>query len=268
MAKGWLALALLVFPLFAQKAKAKSKPSSPAPDTLSWRQAVPAFVRGVVYFSQSLYEEAAEYLSQAAEAAPNSPGVHHYLAQVAYRQSDPIRMLTHAEKAYREAPQEVWLGLGYAYALMLNGQRQEAVRLLEQLHRTHPTDPEILHRLAQSYQAMGDWQRADACYQKLQLLGGSTEELFQARVQLLVEAGQLGRAIALAESLLTLWPKHEVYWEVAARLYELSQNLPRMAQTITQLLKLDPANPVAWNLVLSYSDYFEDVWRRGYGSDS
>lgn len=263
MAKGWVCFVLLFIPLWAQKSGKGKKKASLAADSLSWQRAVPAFVRGMVYFSQSLYEEAAEYLSQAAEAAPNSPGIHHYLAQIAYRQSDPIRMLTHAEKAYKEAPQAVWLGLGYAYALMLNGQRPEAVRILEQLHRLYPADSEVLHRLAQTYQAMGDWQRADACYQKLQWLGGGTEELFQARVQLLVEAGQLGRAIALAESLLTIWPKHEVYWETAARLYELSQNLPRMAQILTQLLQLDPANSVAWSLVLAYADYFEEVWEEG-----
>ncbi len=264
MAKTSIVLLLLAAPLLAQKpGRGKKKDTSPPVDSLSWQRALPTFVRGMVYFSQSLYEEATDYLSQAAEAAPHSSGIHHYLAQVAYRQSDPIRMLTHAEKAYKEAPREVWLGLGYAYALMLNSQRQEAIRVLEELHRLYPTDPEVLHRLAQTYQAVGDWQRADAYYQKLQQLGGSSEELFQARVQLLVEAGQLGRAIALAESLLTLWPTHEVYWEVAARLYELSQNLPRMAQTLTQLLQLDPANSLAWGLVLTYADYFEDVWEEG-----
>ncbi|GIV23978.1 MAG: tetratricopeptide repeat protein [Bacteroidia bacterium] len=258
----WL-LGLVGLLLFAQKkpqSPKKDKDHTASADTHVWRQAVPPFVRGVVLWSQGLSEEAAEFFYKAAEAAPHSPGIHYYLARLAYTQEDYIRMLTHAEKAYREAPNELWIGIGYAIALELNGQKKQAVEILERLHKLYPQEPEILLRLAQAYQQIGQIDKADAYYNKLLAVEGSYEEVFQARVRLFVEAGHLGRAIALAESTVALWPKHEGYWETLTRLYELSRNLPRMAEVVQKLLEIDPANMVGWSLVLAYPEYFEQLW--------
>lgn len=247
--------------LFGQKApKKKRTVPSLGRDTTAWRQAMPHFTRGVVLFSQGLTEEASGYFYEAAEAAPHSAGVHHYLARMAYQQGDPIRMLTHAEKAYREAPEELWLGLAYAGALQLNGQQAQAVALLEKLAASAPREPEVLLRLAQAYQSLGNWEKADLWYCKLQHLSGAYEETFQTRIQMFVEAGRLDKAIAIAESSAVLWPRHEIYWETAARLYELARNLPKMAETVQRLIEIDPANETAWSLVLSYWEVFEELW--------
>jgi len=249
--------------LFAQKkAQPPKKPKDPTVtvDTQGWRQAAPPFTRGVVLWSQGLSEEAAEFFYKAAEIAPHSPGIHYYLARLAYTQEDYIRMLTHAEEAYREAPNELWIGIGYAVALELNGQKKQTVEILERLHKLYPKEPEILLRLAQACQQIGQIDKADAYYRELLSVGGGYEEVFQARVRLFVEAGQLGQAIALAESTVAVWPKHEGYWETLARLYELSRNLPRMAEVVQKLLGIDPANMVGWSLVLAYPEYFEQLW--------
>lgn len=249
--------------LFAQKKpQSPKKPKDPTlpVDTQAWRAAAPSFTRGVVLWSQGLSEEAAEFFYKAAEVAPHSPGIHYYLARLAYTQEDYIRMLTHAEEAYREAPDELWIGIGYAVALELNGQKKQAVEILDRLHKLYPKEPEILLRLAQACQQMGQIDKADAYYRELLSVGGSYEEVFQARVRLFVEAGQLGQAIALAESTVAVWPKHEGYWETLARLYELSRNLPRMAEVVQKLLEIDSANMVGWSLVLAYPEYFEQLW--------
>ncbi|MCX7607299.1 MAG: tetratricopeptide repeat protein [Bacteroidia bacterium] len=262
MAKIFYLIGIGAVLLFAQK-KSKVKPaSSPSSsqDTTSWKQGLPPFVKGVILFSQGLYEEAAEYFYKAAEAAPHSAGVHYYLSRLAYQQGDYIRMLTHIEKAYKEAPHEAWVGIAYAAALALNGQQYQSTALLEKLVQDFPEEPEILLRLAQSYQAAGEIEKADRYYRQLQLMGGAYEEVFQMRVQMFVEVGQVGRAIAIAESLAALWPKHEVYWETIARLYELSRNLSRMAEVVQHLLQIDPANQVGWGLVLAYPELFEEMW--------
>ncbi|MCX8112157.1 MAG: tetratricopeptide repeat protein [Bacteroidia bacterium] len=252
---------LLIWPtlIYAQK-KSKQRNLSANADTNAWRGAAPAFTRGVVLFTQGLIEEAADFLEKAAELSPNSAGIHYYLARIAYAQGDPIRMLTHAEKAYLEAPQEIWTVLGYAAALQLNSQTKEACELLEKLLKSHPDHPEILFRLAQAYQAQGDIDKADAYYARFQHLTGSYEETFQARVHLFVEKGHTQRAIALAESLATLFPRHEVYLETAVRLYELNRDLKGMASAAGRLLEIDPANQVGWEVVLGYPELFEEIW--------
>lgn len=243
---------------FAQKKKQRSVKG--APDTLAWRTASTPYTRGVVLFTQGLIEEAADFLEKAAETAPNSPGVHYYLSRVAYAQNDPIRMLIHAEKAYTEAPHELWIALGYAAALQLNNQFKEACTLLEKLYKEHPDQPEILLRLAQAYQAAGDVDKADSYYASLQHATGNYEEIFQTRVQLLVEKGRLRQAIALAESLSAIFPRHEIYLETAIRLYELSRDLRGLASAASRLLDTDPANAAAWEVVMSYPEFFEEVW--------
>jgi tetratricopeptide (TPR) repeat protein len=85
---------------FAQKSKKKAKESEASDrDSFSWRAAASPYVKGVVYFSQGLIEEALPYFLGALEKAPHSAGIHYYLAQIAYAQRDYPRMLTHAEKA-------------------------------------------------------------------------------------------------------------------------------------------------------------------------
>lgn len=243
----------------AQK-KSRQRISSGASDTTAWRQAIVPYTRGVILFAQGLVEEAADFLDKAAEAAPNSAGIHYYLARIAYAQGDPIRMLVHAEKAYTEAPDEIWIALGYAAALQLNNQPREACTLMEKLLREHPNHPEVVFRLAQAYQAAGDVDKADAYYARFQHLTGSYEETFQTRVHLLIEKGRLRQAISLAESLALIFPRHEIYLETAVRLYELSRDLRGMASAAARLLETDPANSVGWEVVLSYPELFEEIW--------
>ncbi|MCS7188362.1 MAG: hypothetical protein RMJ66_01410 [Bacteroidia bacterium] len=255
-------LSFFLIGLWAQKPskKAKGKESTRVEDTTLWRHAIQPYVKGVVLFAQGLTEESAEYFYKAAEIAPHNPAIHYYLARLAYHQGDYLRMLTHAEKAYKEAPHELWFGLGYASALVINDQVKEAVQILIELQQRFPNEPEILLRLAQGYQSLGELEKADALYSRLQHMGGGYEEILQARIQMFVEAEQLGKAIAIAESAATLWITHESYWEILARLYELSRDLPRMAQVVAHLLSIDPANQVAWNLVLAYPEVFEEMW--------
>ncbi len=253
-------LFLLIAFLFAQKFK-KKKPELHSPDSVGWRAAIGPYVKGVVYFSQGLVEESVPYFLSALEKAPNSAGIHYYLAQVAYVQRDYPRMLTHAEKAYREAPDQLWLALGYASALSLNEEHREAIALLEKFLQTHPAHPEILLRLAQSYRRLGRLSEADSYYEKLQQRSGVLyEDFFQERIQMFLEAGELGRAIALTETLVVRWPRSEIYRETAVRLYELARDFPRMAAHIQGLLRVDMANPFAWEIILNNIDWFESQW--------
>lgn len=247
---------------FAQKSKKKAKESgASARDSLSWRAAASPYVKGVVYFSQGLIEEALPYFLGALEKAPHSAGIHYYLAQIAYAQRDYPRMLTHAEKAYQEAPNELWLALGYATALALNEEHQTAITFLEKLLQKYPHHPEILLRLAQSYRRIGRLSEADRYYEQLQQRSGILyEDIFQERVQMFVEAKELGRAIALTESLIVRWPRTEVYRETAIRLYELAQDLLRLTSHVQALLSLDAANALAWETVLNHIEWFENQW--------
>ncbi len=247
---------------FAQKSRKKGREGgASAVDTLGWRAAAGPYVKGIAYFSQGLVEEALPYFLSALEKAPHSAGIHYYLAQIAYAQRDYPRMLTHAEKAYQEAPNELWLALGYATALALNEEHQTAIAFLEKLLQKHPNYPEILLRLAQSYRRIGRLSEADRYYEQLQQRSGILyEDIFQERVQMFVEARELGRAIALTESLIVRWPRTEVYRETAIRLYELAQDLPRLTGHIQALLWLDAANTLAWEIVLNRIEWFENQW--------
>ncbi|MCS6789791.1 MAG: tetratricopeptide repeat protein [Bacteroidia bacterium] len=250
---------LLVIPLvWAQVGKKNRKQT--IVDSVAWRNAASSFARGVALFSQGLIEESVEYFSKAAEAAPQSAGVHYYLARIAYQQGDYIRMLTHAEKAYKESPNELWIALGYAAALQLNNQESEAVILLEKLAEQYPYEPEVLFRLAQAYKNKGDELKADKTLEQIQHITANYDELFQARVQLWIEAGKLERAAALAESLALLWPSHEMYLETAARIYELMRNYPKLIETVGRLLQMDLACEGCWSLVLNYIEVFEETW--------
>jgi len=252
---------LLLALAFAQKSKKKKPSGDSLQDSAGWRAAVGPYTKGVAYFSMGLTEEALPYFLNALEKAPNSAGIHYYLAQIAYAQRDYPRMLTHAEKAYREAPGEPWLALGYAHALSLNEEHREAISLLEKLLQTHPDHPEILIRLAQSYRRLGRLTEADRYYEKLQQRGGILyDDFFQERIQMFVEAGELGRAIALTETLIVRWPRTEIYRETAIRLYELARDLPRMADHIQKLLAVDAASPLAWDAILSNIEWFESRW--------
>lgn len=254
-----LLLVCILSGAFAQK-QGKKKTVSPSPDTTAWRRAIGPFTRGVVLFSQGLTEEAADFLEKSVEVAPHSAGIHYYLSRVAYAQGDPIRMLTHAEKAYHEAPHELGIALHYAFALQLNNQFQAALTLLESLVKKYPDHPELLLQLAEAYRDLKEVDKADAYYAQFQYLTGSYEEIFQTRVQLFVEAGQIRRAIALAESLATLFPRHEIYLETAARLYELQKDLNGMASAVMRLIQTDPANATAWEIALAYAELFDEIW--------
>jgi len=252
---------LLLAVVFAQKSRKKKSAPFLLSDSVGWRAASGPYVKGVAYFSMGLTEEALSYFLEALEKAPNSAGIHYYLAQIAYAQRDYPRMLTHAEKAYKEAPNELWLALGYANALSLNEEHREAINLLDKLLQAYPMNPEILIRLAQGYRRLGRLPDADKYYEKLQQQSGVLyEDIFQERVQMFVEAGELGRAIALTETLIVRWPRAEMYRETAIRLYELARDFPRVTAHVQQLLAIDAANPLAWEVIVNNIEWFESQW--------
>jgi len=128
--------------------------------------------------SQSLAEKEFEtaLAQNPADARPECE-----LGKIAMRRSDSKAAADHYERAARVNPDLACARVGLSTLLMEAGKITEALEYLEVAARTAPLDPEVCHRLAVTYRALGRTEDADremAKFKELQEVKDQLEKAF------------------------------------------------------------------------------------------
>ncbi len=124
----------------------------------------PKFVNGYInladlYRLQQRDNDVESMLSEAKQIAADNAAVHHALGLHYVRVKKGDAALPELKRAYDIEPGNVRYGYVYAVALSTHGDLQESISILENVHKTHPSDRNILVALI-SYNLKRDNKKA------------------------------------------------------------------------------------------------------------
>ena len=153
----------------------------------------PAFVPALVNLAdldraRGADDAGAELLRKAVALEPDNADAHHSLGLALVRQKNYAGALAELRKASELAPDNARYAYVYAIALNTTGVHQRAMELLEETHRLHPTDRDILLALVSIARENGDGAAALLHARELAALYPADTQLRQLVRQL--EQGQ------------------------------------------------------------------------------
>lgn len=101
---------------------------------------------------------------RATELDPGVPGSWQGLARAALSQGDFYRAISAAREAVALAPQDIETAMVLGYALLRNGQADQALTVLGAVSAAHPKDATLKCLLGRAYAAEGRNDKARRCY--------------------------------------------------------------------------------------------------------
>jgi predicted Zn-dependent protease len=133
--------------------------------------------------------------------------------------------------------------LGQVRVLHSLGQKQEALKLLQDLLIQFPDNKVIKEQLARTYYAEGDWSRAESALAELLQHEEANPSLLLLYAHTLVEQGQFFKALPWLDRYGALDGTNRLYLLLRARIqYEGYHNRDAALTYLRALLKADPAD--------------------------
>ncbi|MDQ7040327.1 MAG: tetratricopeptide repeat protein [Rhodothermus sp.] len=221
-------------------------------DTLRVQQLL---VRSLTYLEVGQPDKAIPLLEEALELLPNTPALLSTLGR-AYRQQNDLRTARfYAERACRQAPQEIsycheWLNL-----LEATGETAALQKAIHFMHRYHPEAPSVLQWQARWAQQRGDLRTARRLYEQLRDRYGADTSLYRVLWPLQLATGDSLAAQHTLEALLSLEPTNPHLWRTLGTLY-LHQGFREKARwALERTLRLDPQDTLAAHLLARLEPY-------------
>ncbi|WP_243664778.1 tetratricopeptide repeat protein, partial [Rhodothermus marinus] len=186
------------------------------PDTIRAQQLL---VRSLTYLEVGQPDEAIPLLEEALSLVPEEPALLSALAQAHRQQYDLNAARFYAEKACRQAPQEVSYCYEWLDVLEASGESsalQEAVRFIRQ---HHPDDPVVLRWQARWAHQHGDLVTARQLYEQLRDRYGADTSLNRTLWPLQLATGDTLAALQTLEALLPFDADNPELWRTAGLLY-------------------------------------------------
>ena len=123
-----------------------------------------------LYRMQGRDAEGERTLREALDLYPDSGDLHHVLGLNLIRLQRPVEALGELKLAAETMPESARYAYVYAVALLDSGEPQQGLKVLEEAHRRHPTDRELLVGLVSINRSSGDLDTALEYAYKLQAL--------------------------------------------------------------------------------------------------
>jgi tetratricopeptide (TPR) repeat protein len=114
---------------------------------------------GQLYYSSGQWGQAGELFDRSLELAPDNNGIHFWRALVAQEEKQWELAVDHMARVAKDNPEPgVLLRLASYYDHL--GQKKESLRVLRQLQRKHPKNPDFMYYLALAYEDRGKTRTA------------------------------------------------------------------------------------------------------------
>ena len=233
----WIGLLIVVGPAHGQYM---------LPDTIRAQQLL---VRSLTYLEVGQPNEAIPLLEEALSLVPEEPALLSALAQAHRQQYDLNAARFYAEKACRQAPQEVSYCHAWLDVLEASGESsalQEAVRFIRQ---HHPDDPVVLRWQARWAHQHGDLVTARQLYEQLRDRYGADTSLHRTLWPLQLATGDTLAALQTLEALLPFDADNPELWRTAGFLYFRQGSLEKARWALERALRLAPEDTAAARLL-------------------
>ncbi|MBS0211947.1 MAG: sulfotransferase [Proteobacteria bacterium] len=169
-------------------------------------------------------KSAATYYEQAAQGAPNDPGLLLAWARFLREHGEPARALALLERAMAADPREPRLLLEQARCLHARGDTARALRLLEQAQQAAPEQADVR-------EAQGECRA-----------GAARAAHWLAAIQIRIDRGQCDAARSLLDRLLEQFPASAAGWNLRGLLEEQRHRLDAAEAAWRKAIALDPSH--------------------------
>ncbi len=216
------------------------------PDTIRAQQLL---VRSLTYLEIGQPGEAIPLLEEALSLVPEKPALLSALAQAHRQQNDLNAARFYAEKACRQAPQQVSYCHEWLDALKAIGETsalQEAFRFIQQ---HHPEDPVVLQQQARWAQQRGDLATARQLYERLRDRYSADTSLYRALWPLQLATGDTLAALQTLEALLPFEANTPELWRMVGLLYFRRGAHEKARWALERVLRLAPEDTAAAHLL-------------------
>lgn len=198
---------------------------------------------GLLYMKQKKWSQALDVIDTGLEHFPDNEDLMRMKASVLYQSRDYGGVIAEYKKLYRQHPDDLDTALAYARLLLAGGEAKKANTIYDRLLKAHPDnrkiyeslvdffdvrydmqakraalrkmrrqfpgDPDILLRIADTYEKEEKWDQARAVYDTVRTLRGSSRSLKLSVAETYLAQDSLEAASAVFEKLLRNSPDDE-----------------------------------------------------------
>ncbi len=191
------------------------------------------------------------------------------------RLGDPVAVLARAQAAQAAVADDATLMLELAGAQLAAGSREQALITLQRLVQLRPTLPEAHLRLATVLGLNGQLAQARAPLARAVELAPDSPAVLRGAIAMALADRQPARALEVARSLQTKWPRQAGGWQLEAEVHEALKDRPAAISAWRTALDKGALGEAAAALhrLLSASDIaaaaaFEKRWRATQPQDA
>lgn len=162
-------------------------------------------------------DQAITWIDRALKLNADSPQAHVLLADIYRKKGDMARVTKELNQVFANPNLEAGLKARIlsSYADVMGNNpagKQDALKLAQDLAKTHPNDPKTMVMMADLFAQQGKKVEARDAYAKAARLDGSTYEVWGALLQLDGELNQVDSLLVHSEKALEVFPTQGMFW--------------------------------------------------------
>ena len=208
------------------------------------------------------YDEAIKILKDIYKKDSRNPGLNFQMAQVYGSLNDLPAAIKHGKKAVNGSPDNEFYNLLLGNLYLESNQMTEAVTALDNLIELQPEKTEYYDMLARAHLRAGDYNKAIATFDQLEIHLGFSEELALRKVDILDENGKSKEVIKVLQKLVAMYPETMRYRYNLASYYKNQGKDKDARKVYVEILQLDPEDATANLAMLDNPDNPKD--EKGY----
>jgi len=183
-------------------------------ESLSPGHANVANLRGIMCSETNHPDAAIHWLRKAVDASPNKAEFQLNLANVYLEQEQYGEAAGCYQRAIALGRKTLPIELNYCKALVESGQYEQALPILERLHKQHPRDTDVLMGLVLASEGLNRFEQMEAYLQQIFAIDADHAEAHAKKARMALQLGRMAEAEAEAHRLLSILPDSPTGYDI------------------------------------------------------
>ncbi|MCG8372276.1 MAG: hypothetical protein MI700_02015, partial [Balneolales bacterium] len=207
------------------------------------REAKIAYIEGMEAFVNEEYDQATTLLLEAYEVLTGSSGISFALADVYFMQDDLVNAALYGKEAVSLEPENKWFRFRLAEIYRSAGQNQATLDELKELLAIYPNDYDALFMLADTQKEYGQFLESNETLDKIYRLTGSNPVVLIRKFQNFEALGARDSALVQLEELRELEPDNLNTLNTLAEYYQRSDRTSEAKKVLKDALFRNARDP-------------------------
>jgi len=186
---------------------------------------------------------AANLFEQFAALRPDVSDAYYELAKISYGNKRIDKAEEYIKKAIGISPDNKWYQEEYASILADRGDFAEAAKIMGDIAKSEPDDPDYSETAAEYYEHAQKYAEALSFLDKAITIDGEDEELMMHKVEIYLKMNDVEKAAGVIKELITNEPRNGRYYKLLGDLYDNNKMPEKAAGVYDNANKLLPEDP-------------------------